>query len=82
MQDIEDRIHEQAWTLWLAAGRKGRMEDYWNEAAARLLGDDDIGDDEIWRPADEERAGADRCAAGNDPEPEELDGPGSSEAPR
>lgn len=78
MQDIEDRIQEQAWALWEAAGRKGRLEDFWNEAAAAILGEDDFPDEELRRTADEERIGADRCAAADDPEPEELDGPGAT----
>lgn len=78
MQDIEALIHERAWALWEASGRKGRLEDFWNEAAATALGEDDFPDEEAWRMAEEERAGDDRCAAGDDPEPEELDGPGAT----
>lgn len=78
MQDIEELIHQRAWTLWEANGRKGRLEDFWNEAAATTLGEDDFRDEGAWAVAEDERAGGDRCAAGTDPEPEELDGPGAT----
>ncbi len=78
MYEIEDRIHDRAWQLWIRAGRRGRLEDFWNEAAAVILGEDDFGGEELDEAAEEERAEPDRCAAANDPEPEELDGPGTT----
>jgi len=78
MYDIEDRIHDRAWMLWIGAGRRGRFEDFWNEAAATVLGADDFNGGALESAAEEERAASDRCAAADDPEPEELDGPGAT----